>query len=324
MVSLRWLAVFAVCLLFLFSCSVADTAEDEEEEVKTESEEEVEEEDEEEENNDETEEKEEVEEEKKESLERDETKQLPGITEEELALLEVYSIEDMRIEMIELDNLYDEDNNFPAHTEKEIVIEFSDEEGFINFDLDDQPIRNITSEDGKINNITNYSDHFIDMLEEVAFVYPEENLEVLYKFVVTQGPEIVEGYDGDDDIDFRPFDELTNLERAMLSAVGFTAPLLNGIEEMIMTESFDEEAYEVIIDQFDIIGAPSVLIPAPQSLYDYELFNIMLMIKESWLSFSQFEDPEEDYDAFIESYLQLRQVTNNIFAYLFITIGEIE
>lgn len=259
---------------------------------------------------------------KDEEKEKEEAPYVPS--DEELALFEIKGIEDLKIEQQEIDNLYDENNNFPAHTEKEIVMDFADDNGMIEFALDDQPVRNITSEDGKINNITNYSDHFIDMTNEVAFVYPEEKIETLYNIVVHQSPDAIGGYDGDGDIDFRSFDELTNLERAMLTSIGLTGPLLNALDEMMMTDSFDEETYEVIAEQFELLGSPTVLIPAPQTFYDYELFNIMLIIKDTWMELGNYSDPNEDFDAFVDSYTELRQITNNLFAYLYVTIGDLD
>src|SRR5690625_421261 len=48
-------------------------------------------------------------------------------TNEELTLFEVNDIDDIIIERKAIDNLYDDDNNFPTHTEQEIVQEFADD-----------------------------------------------------------------------------------------------------------------------------------------------------------------------------------------------------
>lgn len=244
--------------------------------------------------------------------------------EEELELFEITSIDDLKIKEKKLNNLYDDDRNFPAHTEKEIMMEYADDDGFIDFSLEDQPVRNITSEDGNINNITNYSDTFIEITDEVAFIFPEKHIEKLYEIVISQPTDMIVGYDGDGEIDFRSFEELTNLERAILSSIGMTGPLLNLFDEMVKVDTFDDEAFEVITEQFKKLGSPTLLIPAPQSLTDYELFNIMLVLKEDWMQLGNYEDFEEEADEIIDDYTQLREDTNNLFAYLFITIGGIE
>src|SRR5699024_11859100 len=76
-------------------------------------------------------------------------------------------------------------------TEQEIVEEYMDDEGRIYFDLDDDPIRSITNEDETINNITNYSDAYIDMNEEVAYVLPEESISFAYDFFISNTTEVL-------------------------------------------------------------------------------------------------------------------------------------
>lgn len=236
-------------------------------------------------------------------------------------ILVASSIEELKIEREKLKNLYGDDGNFPKHTKKEVVKQFADDDGMIKFALDDQPVRNITVDDERINNITNYSDHYIDISYDEAFVYPEEHIVELYEAVVTQSPDMIEGFERDGKIDFRSYDELTNLETALLMAIGFTGPLLNELDDMIARESFDEETYEVIREQFLSLGEPSVLIPAPQSFTDMELFNIMLIMKELWYEIGHIEDPEDDLDEFLNIYSIIREETNNLFAYLFVTLS---
>ncbi|HLS66283.1 MAG TPA: hypothetical protein VK029_04725 [Pseudogracilibacillus sp.] len=309
---IRWMITLIACLSLMIACSAPESTEqndDAEEQTLKEGTSNTE---------------EEKEKKRKEKRERQKEEEVAEVNNEDIALFEVNDIEDLKIQEKKVDNLYDDEGNFPAHTEKEIFRDFADDDGWIEFELDDQPVRNITSEDGKINNITNYSDHFIDITSDVALVYPEEHIEALYNIVISQPADFIEGYDGDGNIPFRTFDEITSLERAILASIGMTGPLLNVLDEMIMEDSIDEETYEVIIEQFDKLGSPTVLIPAPQNLTDYELFNIMLIVKDSWMQLASYEDMHEDYDSFVETYTGLREMTNNLFAYLYVTIGEIE
>src|SRR5690625_4491138 len=70
--------------------------------------------------------------------------ELDGIdTAEEEAFAKIMSVEsldDLKIERKQLDNVIGDDGNYPSYSDQEIVKEFADDEGMIEFDLDDQQI----------------------------------------------------------------------------------------------------------------------------------------------------------------------------------------
>ena len=214
-----------------------------------------------------------------------------------------------------IDNLYNDDKNLPAHTEVEIVDEYMGDDGVIYFALDEQPVRNITSPDGKINNITNYSDQFINITEEVAYILPEEEMMDYYHSIISIPADMLgeaEDDDADEEPTFRTFEEMTNLEKGIISSIGLTGPLLNELGAIIEHEAYDHELYKHIIKQFEELGSPAILIPAAQTPLDLQLFNNMLMIKELWADLGSFEDPQQDVDELINVYELLRQETNNL------------
>src|SRR5699024_1153187 len=118
----------------------------------------------------ETKKEEEKKKEDKESEEKNEKEEKSELKEE---AGDLFKDGELTIPKKDIDSPFGEDGNIKnQHTEQEIVEEYMDDEGRIYFDLDDDPIRSITNEDETINNITNYSDAYIDMNEEVAYVLP--------------------------------------------------------------------------------------------------------------------------------------------------------
>lgn len=211
-----------------------------------------------------------------------------------------------------IENLYDADNNFPTHTEAEIVTEFMDDDGRIYFSLNEHPVRNITSADGKINNITNYSDQLINVVDEIAYMFPEKDMAILHDSIITIPAEMLGEIEDSEEREYRSLAEATNLEKGIISSIGLTGPLLNELDRIIFYEAYDSKLYDHIINEFSELGNPSLLIPAPQTSLDMELFNNMLMIKELWARLGKFTDADQDLDGFIETYELLRQETNNL------------
>ena len=154
---------------------------------------------------------------------------------------------------------------------------------------------------------------------------PKEDIEVIYNVIVNQDPyNDISGYTGDGDIDFRSFDELTLTELAMIQTIGFTGHYLVLIEDFIESEDFNSDAYEVTMEEASKFAEPMVLIPAPQTPTDYQLFEILTYYKEGWFHLVNISEPEDEIEEFTEIYMQLREVFNNFFAYLFVAIGDVE
>ena len=220
----------------------------------------------------------------------------------------------------DIDSPFGEDGNIKnRHTEQEIVEEYMDDEGRIYFDLDDDPIRSITNEDESVNNITNYSDAYIDMNEEVAYVLPEESISFAYDFFISNPPEDLRDKEPED---YRSWEEATNLERGIMQITLLTSVVLNEVDSLMEQDKYSGEEMESIQEEFFELGSPNILIPAPQSALDMQLFENMLMVQGLWEKFGKFENPEENKEEFEAVYQDLRQEMNNIVIRVNYTLSE--
>ena len=220
----------------------------------------------------------------------------------------------------DIDSPFGEDGNIKnQHTEQEIVEEYMDDEGRIYFDLDDDPIRSITNEDETINNITNYSDAYIDMNEEVAYVLPEESISFAYDFFISNPPEDLRDKEPED---YRSWEEATNLERGIMQITLLTSVVLNETDSLMEQDKYSGKEMESIQEEFFELGSPNILIPAPQSALDMQLFENMLMVQGLWEKFGKFENPEDNKEEFEAVYQELRQEMNNIVIRVNYTLSE--
>lgn len=229
-------------------------------------------------------------------------------------------LETLVIPKEEMESQFGEDGNYKfEHTEQEIVKEHMDEDGRIYFDLDEHPIRNITSDEGKVNNITNYGDAFINTVDGLAYVIPEDHIDVAYTFFISHPPEDLADKELED---YRSWEQATNLERGIIQIVELTGPLINELGIMMDHDLYEGEGFEQILQEFEDLGSPVVLIPAPQSMLDLQLFENMQFMKSLWAEIGQFENPAEHKEEFDEIYKELRQETNNLIVRVNYTLSE--
>jgi|SRR5690625_3141428 len=303
----RLLLLIVLCI-FIVGCSTNKTVEETKEPEKETSTSEQEKKDES--NEDEEKEKEE----KKEKEKKNETDELP----EELS--DLFKDGELTIPKEDIDSPFGDDGNIKKkHTEQEIVEEYMDDDGRIYFDLDDHPIRSITNEDESINNITNYSDAYINMNEEVAYVLPEESISFAYDFFISNPPEDLRDKEPED---YRSWEEATNLERGIMQITLLTGAVLNEIDLLMEQDKYSGKEMESIQEEFFELGSPNILIPAPQSALDMQLFENMMMVQGLWEKFGKFENPEENKEEFAAVYQELRQEMNNIVIRVNYTLSE--
>lgn len=231
----------------------------------------------------------------------------------------IFEAGDIVIPKKDIESPFGEDGNIEKHTEQEIVEEYMDDDGRIYFDLDDHPIRSITNEDESVNNITNYSDALIDMNEEVAYALPEESISFAYDFFVTNPPEDLRDLDPED---YRIWEEATNLERSIMQITLLTSQPMNEIDPLIEQDKYNSEEMETIQAEFFELGSPNILIPAPQSALDVQLFENMMMVQGLWEEVGKFENPEENKEEFNALYQELRQEMNNLVIRVNYTLSE--
>ncbi|WP_029267074.1 hypothetical protein [Virgibacillus alimentarius] len=195
-----------------------------------------------------------------------------------------------------------------------------DENGRIYFDVDENPIRSIVSEDGNISNITNYYDAYIDVLESEAYELPEDkHKETAYNMFISHPPEELAGKDPSE---YRSWEEATNLERGIIQITYFAAPPLNEIGYSIQEDNYTDGAFKDARKKLEDLGSPNVLIPAPQSVYDMQLYKNMQQVHSLWGQIGQFENPDENRKEFQQVYQQLRDEMNNIIVRVNFTLSE--
>ncbi len=220
-------------------------------------------------------------------------------------------MEALRIPTIPMDSPYGDDGNIKhKHTQIEIVDDFMDDDGRIYFDLDEDPIRNITnSADENIVHVTNYSDVFINILEAEAFQLDEDLIEAAYEFVMVSQPVELEGKDRSE---YRTWEEATNLERGVIQMIYLTSAPINNIDHIVREDLYDHDAFPILLDEFEKLGSPMVLFPAPQTVYDMQLFELMQVLHQMWGQLGQFDNPSENKEEFEELYFQVRQEMNDL------------
>lgn len=225
------------------------------------------------------------------------------------------------IEGIDIDSVFNDDGDIEkSHTEQEIAQEYMDDDGRIYFDLDDHPVRNITSDDGNVNHITNYHDAYIDISENEAYtIDDEEEMEQTYEFFIMNPPEELADKEPED---YRTWEEATNLERGIMQLTILSAPSLNELGILVENDTYSGEDFEKLLDTFKELGDPGVLIPAPQTILDMQLYENMQMIQSYMGEIGTFEDPEENEDEFKELYYEFRQEYNNVVVRVNYTLSE--
>ncbi len=238
----------------------------------------------------------------------DDEKEPTDASDEELSESE---LEALRILTVPMDSPYDEDGNMKhEHTQIEIVEDYMDDDGRIYFDLDEDPVRNITNpEDENIVHVTNYADVFINIIEAEAFQLDEELREEAYKFIMLSPPQELEGKDPSE---YRTWEEASNLERGVMQMIYLTAAPIHNIDYIVQEDLYNHDALPILLEEFEKLGSPMVLFPAPQTVYDMQLFELIQDLHQMWGQLGQFENPAENKEEFEELYFQVRQETNDL------------
>ncbi|GAE32589.1 hypothetical protein [Halalkalibacter hemicellulosilyticus] len=272
------------------------------------------------------------EERQQEQTEETEERNTPAVTvdaKDDLAVEDQIKREDIQKEMkgefriptVPIESPFNDEGNIPhVHTEFEIVDEFIDEDGRIYFQLDDNPIRSIISSyDENVIHITNYSDTMIDILAAEAYKLEEEVIEEAYQFFINNPPAQLLGTDLNE---YRTWDEATNLERSIIQIVYLIAPTLNDLDSIAKHELYDHEALPTLLEEFKTLGSPNVLIPAPQSLLDIQLYDNMATVQMMWGQLGQFESPEDNREEFTKYLQSVREETTHLVGRVNYTLSE--
>ncbi|WP_025784063.1 hypothetical protein [Sporosarcina sp. D27] len=214
-----------------------------------------------------------------------------------------------KIQAVEIPSVYDKEGNFPDNLTQEEYEKLSEEQGIVRYALDDHPIRGITSQGGKVTNVTNLTDALIDITESQAYQLPESVVPEAYQlFLQTRADEFANTPDSQ----YRTWEEATNLERSIMQIVLLIAPSLNDLGYLIENDEYEHPVFPIILEDFFHLGSPTVLVPVPQTGTDLALFEEMMKMKSMWEELGKFENPSANKEAFEETYRALRSETNNL------------
>lgn len=214
-----------------------------------------------------------------------------------------------KIQTVEIPSVYDKEGNFPDNLTQEEYEKLSKEQGIVRYALDDHPIRGITSQDGKVINVTILTDALIDITESRAYQLPDSAVPEAYQlFLQTRADEFANTPDSQ----YRTWEEATNLERGIIQIVLLTAPSLNDLGYLIENDEFEHPVFPIIQEDFFNLGSPTVLVPGPQTGTDLALYEEVMKMKLMWEELGKFENPSENKEEFEETYKTLRSETNNL------------
>lgn len=196
------------------------------------------------------------------------------------------------------------------HTEIEVVDKFSDTDGRIYFDLNDNPIRHILGEDGKNNYIANYYDAFIDIKGARAYdLTNQDHINEVYNFfILNPSKELADK----DPSDYRSWEEATNLERGTMAVTDLLVPYLNHVGFLIEDDIYSGEQFDQVIKEFELLGSPLTILPAPQTVYDVQLYENISMVQSLWRQLADIDNPQDNKDEFKTLYEKIREEMNHL------------
>ncbi|REB05616.1 hypothetical protein DVB69_15235 [Sporosarcina sp. BI001-red] len=217
--------------------------------------------------------------------------------------------DEAKMRTVEIPSVYDNEGNFPKNLTQEEYEQLAKEQGIVRYALDDHPVRGITSQGGKVTNVTNLGDALIDITESRAYQLQDSVLPEAYQlFLQTRAEEFATTPDSE----YRTWEEATNLERSIMQIVLLIAPSLNDLGYLIENDEFEHPVFPIIQEDFFDLGSPTVLVPGPQTGTDMALFEEMMKMKTMWEEIGKFDNPAENKEAFVETYKTLRSETNNL------------
>ncbi|WP_413087699.1 hypothetical protein [Terribacillus sp. 179-K 1B1 HS] len=197
--------------------------------------------------------------------------------------------------------------------------EYGDENDMIHFNLEEGPIRSVSTGDN-MKNIVNYGDAYINILEAQAFALENEaDIHAAYDLFISNPPEQLKDLTS---ADYRSWEEATNVEKGIMQMVFLIAPAVGDTKYIVENDLYDEEALAALQEQFERIGSPNVLIPAPQTALDLQLYDNAMMVQTLWGELGQFEDPQTNKEEFAALYKQVNQETNNLLVRVNYTLSE--
>ncbi|PIB47437.1 hypothetical protein AOA57_20030, partial [Pseudomonas sp. 2588-5] len=96
-----------------------------------------------------------------------------------------------------------------------------------------------------------------------------------------------------------------------MQMIYLTAPNVNELGELLAQDIYAGDDFVQINHTFTNIGSPNMILPTAQTTTDMPLFEDMLKIHVLWGELGQFEQPEENKEAYTALYNDLHlEMTN--------------
>lgn len=206
-----------------------------------------------------------------------------------------------------------EEGQIGIQTTVEELQQHIDKRGYILYT--DNPIRRVTSENSRVTDISNYGDSVIN-------IRTEESLENLSPDLVKEGYAFMTVKENPS-FQYKSWDEITNLERALVKAVYASVPALRVLEAPARKGDFSNTAeITAALTYLRKGGEFDYMAPVAQGKVDQGLFQKNDKLKKSWSKLANIENPKENKVAFSQAYEEARKETNNMLGLLNILLSK--
>jgi len=215
-----------------------------------------------------------------------------------------------------VDSIYKvDDDELEKESFDEFISEHFEEEQGVSLSLDDDPIRaiSIPTDHIDVTQVMNFSPYIIDLNNDVAIVPDEKEREYFYQFFITFQSD---QYENKDPSEYRAWEELTNIEQALYPTLGKSIELMYQLMALHLLDLEDEEALQLIIDEFEMLGDDMALFPDPQTMGDLTLHNSVMELKQLWLTIAVNDEGDGYLDHVQSIYDATINFAQDIHAYL--------
>lgn len=221
--------------------------------------------------------------------------------------------EEVTTEKEKQDEQKKEEGQIGIQTTVEELQQHIDKRGYILYT--DHPIRLVTSENNRTTDISNYGDSVVN-------IRTEEPLENLSPDWVKEGYAFIT-VQQDPSFQYKSWDEITNLERALVKVAYASVSAFRVLEAPARKEDFSNTAE--ITEALTYLrkgGEFDYMAPVAQGGVDQGLFQKNDKLKKSWSKLANIENPKENKIAFSQAYEEARQETNNMIGLLNILVSK--
>ncbi|MEC0123413.1 hypothetical protein [Paenibacillus pabuli] len=197
-------------------------------------------------------------------------------------------------------------------TLEELKQKYADKLGYIRVPLNDHPVRRVSEAGSKNINIANYSDAVVGMNTGIPIHSDSQRLidDAFPFFTTVQAP----------DVSYVPWEEATNLERAMVKTLFISREGLLITEDAMNNKDYSSKSFQDSMNFFEVTAKFESMAPVAQHPYDITLSQLYDKARDSWGRLAAI-DPSQDEVAFAEMYKTARTDANNAMGLLNILLS---